>query len=47
VNCRTVDDAFLAGCADGAADPPLSEPQVVQVALLLTPRPQAAKDDAA
>ena len=46
MNCRTVDDAYQAGCADGAADPPLSEPQVVKVALLLTPRPQDTKDAA-
>ena len=33
--CRTVAEALEAGMADGAADPPLTEEQVIFIARLL------------
>lgn len=33
--CRTVEEAFLAGVADAAGDPPPTEAQVIEVARLL------------
>lgn len=35
MTCRTADEALAAGMADGAADPPLTEEQVIWIARLL------------
>ena len=35
VICRTPEEAYEAGCADGAGDPPLTGEQVIHVARLL------------